>query len=281
MLYLQDIIISLQLFWSNNGCILIQPIDQEVGAGTSHYFTLLHNLNKKYYNIFYIQQCRRPDDGRFSINLNRMQQYYQIQVLLKPSPNNIQFKCLESLKNFFITNENYDIKFFFSNWENSTLGAWGIGWEICCNGMEIIQFTYMQQVGGINCNLISGEITYGLERLTMYIQNKNNVWDIIWSSKGLSYKDLFINQENEFCQFNIDLKSNKILIIHFNNYKNIAIKLIKQKLVYPSYHYCLKAANLFNILDSRKIFSINERISYIKQIRRIIKLCCITYVKTI
>ena len=279
-MYFQDIIFNLQKYWSQQGCLILQPIDTEVGAATFHPATVLKPLNKKNWNIAYIQPCRRPTDGRHGKNPNRTQHYYQFQVLMKPSPKDLQQKCLNSLKLLQIDSNLHDIRFVHSDWESPTLGAWGLGWEIWCNGMEIIQFTYMQQIGGISCKSIPGEITYGLERLAMYIQNKDNIWNILWDSSGISYKDIFLTQEKEFCKFNFNYANTNILIKHFNDYEIIANDLILKNLLYPAYNYCIKLSHLFNILEARGILSITARSSYIKRVRNISKACCARFIKT-
>jgi len=273
-MYFQDIIFNLQKYWSTQGCIILQPIDTEVGAGTSHPATTLRALHEKKWNVAYVQPCRRPQDGRYGQNPNRMQHYYQFQVLMKPSPDDIKQKCINSLMILGIDKNFHDIRFVHSDWENPTLGAWGLGWEVWCNGMEIIQFTYMQQLGGISCKLIPGEITYGLERLAMYIQNKDSVWDLIWNSQGTVYKDIFLKQEMDFCKFNFNVADIGVLIEHFKNYESQTKQLIDQDLFYPAYDCCLKASHIFNVLEARGVLSVNERASYISKVRNIAKDCC-------
>ena len=275
----QNIIFILQNFWKKNGCNIIQPINIEVGAGTSHYITMLYTLNSKLNSFIYIQQCKRPSDGRFSNNSSRLQQYYQLQVLLKPSPNNIQKLTIDSMKKIGINPLVHDIKFIHSNWENTTLGAYGLGWEVWCNGMEIIQVTYIQQVGGLTCEIIPGEITYGMERIAMFVQKKDNIWRILWNNKGLTYLCIHKKQEIEYCHFNFDLADIKILKKQFKDYKNVCQELIKKDLVYPSYDYCLKAIHIFNILEARRVLSINEKIYYVSQLKNLTKKCCIKYKK--
>lgn len=276
-MHFQDIIFNLQKYWNKQGCVVLQPLDTEVGAGTSHPATMLKSLDEKSWNVAYVQPCRRPADGRYGDNPNRMQHYYQFQVLMKPSPDDIQEKCLNSLKILGIDGNLHDIRFVHSDWENPTLGAWGLGWEVWCNGMEIIQFTYMQQVGGISCKLIPGEITYGLERLAMYIQDKDNVWDLVWNSSGITYKDIFLAQEKEFCEFNFNVADTDMLIRHFNDYEVMAQKLIDKNLLYPAYDYCVKSSHLFNILEARGVLSVTERASYISRVRNIAKNCCFKF----
>jgi|EP00919_Chromeraceae_sp_WS-2016_P060805 glycyl-tRNA synthetase alpha chain len=279
-MYFQDIIFNLQTYWNQQGCVILQPLDTEVGAGTSHPATMLKSLDDKEWNVAYVQPCRRPADGRYGDNPNRMQHYYQFQVLMKPSPDDIQKKCLDSLKLLGIDNKLHDIRFVHSDWENPTLGAWGLGWEVWCNGMEIIQFTYMQQVGGIACKLIPGEITYGLERLAMYVQDKDNVWDLVWNSSGITYRDIFLAQEKEFCEFNFNAANTDILIAHFKDYEKMALELIEKNLLYPAYDYCVKSSHLFNILEARGVLSVTERASYISRVRNIAKSCCSKFANT-
>ena len=248
-MYLQDIIFKLQNFWGEQGCNILQPLDVEVGAGTSHPATMLKSLDSKPWQVAYVQPCRRPADGRYANNPNRMQYYNQFQVLMKPSPSNIQQKCLDSIRNLGINNKLHDIRFIHSDWENPTLGAWGLGWEIWCDGMEIIQFTYMQQVGGVTCRLIPAEVTYGLERLAMYIQDKESVWDLKWN-KNTKYSDIYRDQEIEFCHFNFEDCDSKLFVKHFAEYEQISQSLIKRNYIYPAYEYCLKASHIFNILES-------------------------------
>ena len=275
----QDIIFNLQTYWNKQGCVVLQPLDTEVGAGTSHPATMLKSLDNKHWNVAYVQPCRRPTDGRYGKNPNRMQHYYQFQVLMKPSPHDLQQKCLDSLKLLGIDGHLHDIRFVHSDWANPTLGAWGLGWEVWCNGMEIIQLTYMQQIGGISCKLIPGEITYGLERLAMYIQDKDNVWDLVWNSNGITYKDIFFIQEQEFCEFNFNEANTNILIRHFNDYESMATHLIAKNLLYPAYDYCIKSSHLFNILEARRVLSVTERVSYINRVRNISKSCCAKFAK--
>ncbi len=280
-MFFQDIIFTLQKYWSDNGCIILQPLDTEVGAGTSHPATMLEALNPKPSNVAYVQPCRRPTDGRYGENPNRMQHYYQFQVLFKPSPDNIQELCIGSLNELGITHKLNDIRFIHSDWENPTLGAWGLGWEIWCNGMEIIQFTYMQQVGSISCPLIPSEITYGLERLAMYIQNKDSVWDLEWNKNGVKYKDVFLSSEKEYCKFNFLHANTDILMRHFKDYSIISNELLEKNIVYPAYDYCVKSSHIFNILEARGVFSVTERVEYIKQIRNLAKKCCDQFTKNL
>ena len=277
-MFIQDILLTLQQFWIEQGCTLLHPIDTEVGAATLHPVTMSKSLGQKPWKIAYLQPCRRPGDGRYAQNPNRMQYYYQFQVLIKPSPSDIQDLCLKSIKELGIDNKNHDIRFLHNDWENVTLGACGVGWEVWCDGMEIIQFTYMQQVGGIQCSLIPAEITYGIERVAMYIQNKNSVWDLSWSKK-MNYREIYQDQEIEFCFFNFEGENTSILLKHFSDFEKMSIDLLNKNLVYPSYSYCLKASHTFNILDSRNIFSVTERENYVSRIRDLSKSCCDKFLK--
>ena len=274
----ENIILKLQEFWQNKGCVILQPIDLEVGAGTFHPATLLRSLGPDNWNCAYIQNCRRPSDGRYGENPNRLQQYYQFQVLLKPSPTNIQKLYLESLLFLGIDPKNNDIRFVEDDWESPTLGAWGLGWEVWCNGMEVTQFTYFQQVGGLDCNPISGEITYGLERLAMFIQKKESIFELLWNDKGLSYKDINFLNEVEQSYYNFDYSNVDNLKKYFSSTEDEAKSLIEKNLVNPAYEKCIKASHYFNLLDARGVLSVSERAEYIKRVRDIAKLCCEGYI---
>ena len=275
----EDIIFHLQKFWQAQGCILVQPIDLEVGAGTFHPATLLKSLGKKEWNCAYIQQCRRPTDGRYGENPNRMQQYFQFQVLLKPSPNNIQKLYLKSLESLGVNLKDNDIRFVEDDWESPTLGAWGLGWEVWCNGMEVTQFTYFQQVGGIDCNPVSGEITYGLERIAMLVQDKKNIFDIVWSNTGDTYGDIFLENEIQQSYYNFDFANTEFIRSNFESCEKESKFLIEKKLEIPAYEKCIKASHYFNLLDARGVLSVSERASYIKGVREISKSCCELYIK--
>lgn len=278
-MHFQDLIFTLQQFWGKkNGCSILQPYDMEVGAGTSHPATALKCLGPLPWNVAYVQPCRRPSDGRYGENPNRMQHYYQYQVILKPAPDNIQELCIASLADIGIDPKIHDIRFVEDDWENPTLGAWGLGWELWCNGMEIMQFTYMQQIGGIECHPIPGELTYGLERLAMYIQNINNVWELTWNDKGVKYSDIFLNQEKQYCEYNFIEANIELLQQQFLSSLAEAERLSLKKLSYPAYDFCLKASHIFNLLDARGALSVTERASYIAKVRNITKLCCQTWV---
>ncbi|WP_343182607.1 glycine--tRNA ligase subunit alpha [Buchnera aphidicola] len=267
-----EIISKLKNFWSKNGCIILQPIDIEVGAGTFHQYTFFKSIGPKPLRVAYIQNSRRPTDGRYSNNPNRLQQYYQLQVIIKPAPNNIQQLYLKSLQEINISTKKNDIRFIEDNWENTTLGAWGIGWEIWINGMEVTQFTYFQKMGSIICNPITVEITYGIERIAMNIQNINNVYDILWDENKyfkIYYKELFKNNEIEQSMYNFQQSNIKSLIILFNEHIKEAKRLIslKKPLIIPSYEHILHAIHNFNVIDAKQVISNTERQKYIFQIR--------------
>jgi len=276
----EDLIFSLQKYWQENNCTIVQPLDLEVGAGTFHPATLLKSLGGESWNCAYVQQCRRPTDGRYGENPNRLQQYFQFQVLLKPSPVNIQELYLKSLNYLGIDLKNNDVRFVEDDWESPTLGAWGLGWEVWCNGMEISQFTYFQQVGGIDCSPVSGEITYGLERLSMLIQQKTNVFDLLWSNNGNTYKEIFLDNEIEQSYYNFDYANTENIRVSFEFCEIEAKALIEKEFVRPAYEKCVKASHFFNLLDSRGVLSVSERASYIKRVREISKSCCELYVKS-
>ncbi len=275
----EDIIFRLQIFWQDQGCILVQPTDLEVGAGTFHPATLLKSLGKKKWNCAYTQQCRRPTDGRYGENPNRMQPYFQFQVLLKPSPNDIQKLYLKSLESLGVNLKDNDIRFVEDDWESPTLGAWGLGWEVWCNGMEVTQFTYFQQVGGIDCNPVSGEITYGLERIAMLVQDKKNIFDIVWSNTGDTYGDIFLENEIQQSYYNFDFANTEFIRSNFESCEKESKFLIEKKLEIPAYEKCIKASHYFNLLDARGVLSVSERASYIKRVREISKSCCELYMK--
>ncbi|AGF47112.1 glycyl-tRNA synthetase alpha chain [Candidatus Kinetoplastibacterium desouzaii TCC079E] len=275
MLTFQQIIFNLQKYWHKQGCIILQPYDMEIGAGTSHTATFLRAIGPEPWRASYVQPSRRPKDGRYGKNPNRLQQYYQFQVILKPSPFDIIDLYIESLKELGINPLEHDIRFIEDNWENPTLGAWGLGWEVWLNGMEITQFTYFQQIGGLDCNPTTGEITYGLERLAMYLQNIDNVYDIVWAKNhkdsNILYGDIHLQNEVEQSKFNFEYASVDMLFRHFNDYENEANKLIKLLLPIPAYERTLKAAHIFNLLDARNSISVTERASYISRIRNLSK----------
>jgi len=268
MLNFQEIIFKLQEYWSKQGCAIIQPYDMEVGAGTSHTATFLKSIGPEPWKAAYVQPSRRPKDGRYGENPNRLQHYYQFQVALKPAPENIVDLYMSSIKSLGIDLNKNDIRLVEDNWENPTLGAWGLGWEVWLNGMEITQFTYFQQVGGITCKPITGEITYGLERLAMYIQNVESVYDIQWTD-GISYGDVFLQNEKEQSSYNFKFSDSEFLLKAFASHSKQANKLVEENLALPAYEQVLKAAHTFNLLDARGVISVTERADYIGKIRDI------------
>ena len=266
----QGLILSLQNYWSSHGCILLQPLDQEVGAGTFHPATFLRAIGPEPWNTAYVQPSRRPTDGRYGENPNRLQHYYQFQVLLKPSPDNIQELYLGSLRHLGLDLLEHDIRFVEDNWESPTLGAWGLGWEVWLNGMEVTQFTYFQQVGGLECRPVSGEITYGLERIAMYLQGVNSVYDLVWTNgpQGVvTYGDVFHQNEVEMSAFNFEHANVDFLFQCFNTYEQECQKLIESNLPLPAYEMVLKASHTFNLLDARHAISVTERQRYILRVR--------------
>ena len=273
----QDIILKLQHFWASKGCVVIQPYDSEVGAGTFHTATLLRSLGPKDWRACYAQPCRRPADGRYGENPNRMQHYYQFQVLIKPSPENSQELYLESLSAIGINPDEHDIRFVEDDWESPTLGAWGLGWEVWLNGMEVTQFTYFQQVGGLECKPITGEITYGLERLTMYLQNCDNVFDLVFTTwtdpdgteRKLTYGDVFHQNEVEQSVYNFEASDCEKLLKQFDYFESEAKRLMDLNLALPAYEMVLKAGHTFNLLDAHGAISVTERAAYIARIRNI------------
>ena len=267
----QEIIFSLQKFWSKHGCVILQPYDTEVGAGTFHPATTLKSLGKKPWKAAYVQPSRRPSDGRYGENPNRLQHYYQFQVIIKPSPENIKKLFLNSLFTIGIKHQDHDIRFVEDDWESPTLGAAGLGWEVWCDGMEITQFTYFQQMAGIQCNPISVEITYGLERICMFIQQKKNVFDIIWNKEGVTYEDIYHRSEKEFSKYNFQLADTDNLLKIFNILEQEAKSLVNANLPLPAYDQSLKASHIFNILDARGVISIAQRAEFISRIRDLVK----------
>jgi glycyl-tRNA synthetase alpha chain len=270
----QGLILALQKYWSSQGCILLQPLDQEVGAGTFHPATFLRAIGPEPWNTAYVQPSRRPTDGRFGENPNRLQHYYQFQVALKPSPDNIQELYLNSLRHLGLDLLEHDIRFVEDNWESPTLGAWGLGWEVWLNGMEVTQFTYFQQVGGIECKPVTGEITYGLERIAMYLQGVKSVYDLIWT-KGpfgtVTYGDVFHQNEVEMSTFNFEQANVEFMFQCFDTYEQECRKLIDLDLPLPAYEMVLKASHAFNLLDARHAISVTERQRYILRVRNMSK----------
>ena len=290
----QEIILRLQNYWAQQGCAIMQPYDMEVGAGTFHPATTLRALGNKAWAAAYAQPSRRPTDGRYGDNPNRLQHYYQYQVIIKPSPPNFQELYLGSLDAIGIDMALHDIRFVEDDWESPTLGAWGLGWEVWCDGMEVSQFTYFQQVGGYDCNPVSGELTYGLERLAMYILNVDHVMDMPFNSPNvpihLNYGDIFKETEKQYSRFNFDEANVDILLTHFEQAASECARLLQQPeidpkteqsiiMVHPAYDFCIKASHIFNLLDARNVISVTERQSYIGRVRALAKLCAEAYIK--
>ena len=267
----ESLIIKLQEFWKSKECILMQPIDMEVGAGTFHPATTLKSLGPKSWKAAYVQPSRRPTDGRYGDNPNRLQHYYQFQVIIKPSPLNIKKLYLNSLSVIGINHKDHDIRFVEDDWESPTLGAAGLGWEVWCDGMEITQFTYFQKMTGIECKPISVELTYGLERICMFVQGKKNVFDIDWNNNGIKYRDVYFQSEKEFSAYNFDHANTDFLLKNFEIAEKECKSLLEKKLPLPAYDHCLKASHIFNLLDSRGVISVAERTGYINRIRDLAK----------
>jgi glycyl-tRNA synthetase alpha chain len=275
MITFSDMLLKLQQFWASEGCTIVQPYDVSAGAGTFHPATFLRSLDSKPWATAYVAPSRRPTDGRYGENPNRLGSYYQFQVLIKPSPKNIQELYLKSLEFLGLDTKKHDIRFVEDNWKSPTLGAWGLGWEVWLNGMEVTQFTYFQQVGGFACDPISVEITYGTERLAMYLQDKESVFDIIWNKslngKDVLYKDIHFNSEVEFSKYNFEVASTDMLFQHFTDYENEIKKALEAELPLVAYDYCMLASHTFNVLDARKAISVTERANYILRIRDLTK----------
>ena len=262
----QNLIIKLQNYWAEKGCAIVQPFDMEVGAGTFHPATFLRSIGPEPWKAAYVQPSRRPGDGRYGENPNRLQHYYQFQVLLKPSPSDIQELYLDSLRAIGIDLKMHDVRFVEDNWESPTLGAWGLGWEVWLNGMEVSQFTYFQQVGGLTCKPISGELTYGLERLAMYLQGVDSVYDLIWT-EGLTYGDVYHQNEVEQSKYNFEIADTEVLFRQFDEAEKMNSKLIEQDLPFPAYEQTMKASHLFNLLDARHAISVTDRARFIRRVR--------------
>ena len=270
MLTFQQLIQQLNAYWGKQGCALLQPYDMEVGAGTFHTATFLRAVGPEPWNAAYVQPSRRPKDGRYGDNPNRLQHYYQYQVVLKPSPDDIQERYLESLRDLGINLAEHDIRFVEDDWESPTLGAWGLGWEVWLDGMEVTQFTYFQEVGGLACKPVLGEITYGLERLAMYLQGKDSVYDLVWTP-GVTYRDVYHQNEVEQSRYNFELSNVPLLFDSFKNHESEAKRLIDAQCVLPGYEMVMKASHTFNLLDARGAISVTERQAYIGRVRELAK----------
>jgi glycyl-tRNA synthetase alpha chain len=270
----QGFILALQRFWADQGCVILQPYDMEMGAGTFHHATTLRALGPKPWRAAYVQPSRRPSDGRYGQNPNRLQHYYQYQVILKPSPPNAQALVLDSYRAIGIDPSLHDFRFVEDDWESPTLGAWGLGWEVWCDGMEVTQFTYFQQVGGIPTVLPSSEFTYGLERLAMYVQGVESVYDLDFNGAGVTYGDVFLRAEREYSAHNFEFADTAMLQRHFADAEGECAALIAHQLPLPAYDQCIKASHLFNLLDARGVISVAERASYIGRVRSLARQCC-------
>ena len=273
---LQDLLFALHRFWADQGCVIQQPYDVEVGAGTFHPATFLRVLGPEPWRAAYVQPCRRPSDGRYGENPNRLQHYYQYQVILKPAPANVQDLYLQSLRTVGINPQHHDIRFVQDDWESPTLGAWGLGWEVRLDGMEITQFTYFQEVGGIELNPVSAEITYGTERIAMYLQDVDNVFDLIWTD-GVTYGDIHHQAEVQFSNYNFQAADVTLLMQTFTAYEAESKRLAEQELILPAYDCCMKTSHLFNLLDARGALSVSERTGYIARVRALARICAEGY----
>jgi glycyl-tRNA synthetase alpha chain len=276
----QEIILRLQGYWASKGCAILQPYDMEVGAGTFHPATTLRALGTRAWAAAYVQPSRRPTDGRYGENPNRLQHYYQYQVLIKPSPPDLQDLYLGSLDAIGIDTRMHDIRFVEDDWESPTLGAWGLGWEVWCDGMEVSQFTYFQQVGGFDCRPVSGELTYGLERLAMYVQGVENVYELDFNGRGQKYGDVFLQAEREYSAFNFEVADTEILFRHFADAERHCRLILERGLALPAYDQCLKASHLFNLLDARGVISVTERQAYIGRVRALAKACAEAWLRS-
>jgi glycyl-tRNA synthetase alpha chain len=277
----QDLILTLQTYWAKQGCLILQPFDVEMGAGTFHPATTLRALGPRPWRAAYVQPSRRPKDGRYGENPNRLQHYYQFQVIMKPAPEDIQELYLGSLREIGLDPALHDIRFVEDDWESPTLGAWGLGWEVWCDGMEVSQFTYFQQVGGIDCEPVSGEITYGLERLAMYVQDVEFVYDLAFN-EDFRYGEVYHQNEVEQSAFNFELADTDILFQHFKDYEKQCNALLSgnKKMALPAYDQCIKASHVFNLLDARGVISVTERAAYIARVRALAKACCEAWLET-
>ena len=288
----QDLILTLHQYWAEYGCVILQPYDMEVGAGTFHPATTLRSLGPKPWRAAYVQPSRRPSDGRYGENPNRLQHYYQYQVILKPSPDDLQDLYLDSLYAIGIDRLNHDIRFVEDDWESPTLGAWGLGWEVWCDGMEVSQFTYFQQVGGLDCSPVSGELTYGLERLAMYVQGVDNVYDLNFNggegAERVSYGDVFLQAEQEYSRYNFEHADTEILHRHFEDAEKQCHAILDagqtgeggHQMALPAYDQCIKASHIFNLLDARGVISVTERQAYILRVRELTKGCSEAWIQT-
>ena len=287
----QDLILTLHGYWARHGAVILQPYDMEVGAGTFHPATTLRSIGPLPWKAAYVQPCRRPSDGRYGENPNRLQHYYQYQVILKPSPDNLQELYLGSLAAIGIDPLEHDIRFVEDDWESPTLGAWGLGWEVWCDGMEVSQFTYFQQVGGLDCDPVSGELTYGLERLAMYVQGVDNVYDLNFNGlegkDRVAYGDVFLQAEQEYSRYNFEYADTDMLLRHFNDAEAECQRLLEEGgrgachlLAQPAYDQCIKASHIFNLLDARGVISVTERQAYILRVRAMAKGCCEAWART-
>jgi glycyl-tRNA synthetase alpha chain len=270
----QELILKLQAYWARQGCVILQPYDVEMGAGTFHPATTLRALGPQPWRAAYVQPSRRPTDGRYGENPNRLQQHYQFQVILKPAPAESQQLYLESLVMLGIDPERHDIRFVEDDWESPTLGAWGLGWEVWVDGMEVSQYTYFQQVGGIECDPVSTELTYGLERLAMYVQGVENVYDLDYNGAGVTYGDVFKRAEYQFSAYNFEHADTALLLSHFADAERECQALLVHDLPLPAYDQCIKASHAFNLLDARGVISVTERAAYIARVRALAKACC-------
>jgi glycyl-tRNA synthetase alpha chain len=287
----QDLILRLQRYWADQGCVILQPYDMEMGAATFHPATTLRALGPKPWRAAYVQPSRRPKDGRYGENPNRLQHYYQFQVILKPSPPDIQDLYLDSLRAIGVDVKNHDIRFVEDDWESPTLGAWGLGWEVWCDGMEVSQFTYFQQVGGFDCDPVSGELTYGLERLAMYVQGVDRVFDLNFNGKTgkdkVTYGDVFLQAEQEYSRYNFEQADTKKLLEHFRDAEAECKSLLargevgkRHLMVLPAYDQAIKASHIFNLLDARGVISVTERQGFILRVRELARACCAAWLKT-
>jgi len=274
----QEVIMRLERFWAEQGCVIQQPYDIEVGAGTMNPATTLRSLGPEPWRVAYVEPSRRPTDGRYGENPNRLQHYYQYQVIIKPAPDNIQEMYLDSLKALGIDPAEHDIRFVEDDWESPTIGAWGLGWEVWLDGMEITQFTYFQQVGGVDMNPVPAEITYGLERIAMFVQKVDNVYDLNWVGK-VRYGDIHHRGEVEFSTYNFDLADTEMLFSLFNSYEAESTRILDEGFVLPAYDYVLKCSHTFNLLDARNAISVTERTGYISRVRAIASRCCQAFTK--